>query len=471
MKRYNVITLLTGLTLALALLVTSCNSTKTIPHPQADTQALYRDADTAKVDTTTIADMAWNTFFTDTLLQGLINEGLANNLDLQVAQKRIEQSEAALMLARGALYPTLSAGVQTNQTRLSNGADGTKVLGYSSASSANSVGFVASWEIDVWGKLRNQKKAKIIAYQNSLEYKTFVQTNLMANIATGYYTLLALDEQLSVTLGTIEVLKRNVETMQAMKDAGTQTGAAVEGSKAQLYNAQLSVPVLESQIRKQENTLSTLLGRKPGAIVRGKLANETVPETLAIGIPVQLLSRRPDVIQAELSFRQAFALTKAAKASLYPSFNISSASLGFAGEFANMFDVKYIAGSLIGSVMQPIFYKNQIRGNIKASQAQQDEALLNFQNALLKAGQEVSGILDSYESSLQKNSYRALQVQSLTNAVDYTHELLIAGEANYIEVLNAQSSLLSAQINQINDKLEQLNYTVSLYKALGGGRN
>ena len=472
MKLYKSILWFTAGALA-SLSIASCKSNSTIVDPKADTQALYRDADTAATDTTNIADIPWKEYFTDAKLQVLIEEGIKNNYDMQIAQMRIQQAEASLMMARAALFPTLSAGVQTSQTRMSSdptGAGGTKVLGYNSPSSVNQVGFVASWEIDVWGKLRNQKKAKQFAYMNTLEYKTLIQTNVVTSIASAYFTLLALDEQLNVSNKTIELLTSSSESIEQMKEAGMQTAAAVESSKALLYSTQLSIPALQSQIKKQENAICALLGRNPGAIDRTDIASQTVPAALAIGVPAQLLSRRPDVRQAELSFRQSYSLTRAAKAGLYPSFTISSASLGFTGDFSNMFSPKYIAGSLIGSVMQPIFYKKQLRGNLLIAKSQQEESLLVFKSTVLRAGQEVSSILDNFQASLSKNELRAKQVVALDNSVTYTQELLAAGEANYVEVLTAQNSLLSAQLSQVNDKLEQLSYTVSLYKALGGGR-
>lgn len=472
MKLYKTILWLAAGSLAV-LMAVSCKSNRNIVDPKADTQALYRGKDTAANDTTNIADIPWNEYFADAKLQVLIEEGIKSNYDMQIADMRIKQAEAALMMARAALYPTLSAGVQSNQYRISSdptGAGGTKVLGYNSPSSVNQIGFVASWEIDVWGKLRNQKKAKQYAYMNTLEYKTLIQTNLVANIASAYFALIALDEQLTVSKQTVALLEKSSQSMESMKDAGMLTAAAVESSKALLYSTQLSIPVLESQIKRQENTICALLGRNPGPIDRSDITSQTVPAALAIGVPAQLLSRRPDVRQAELSFRQSYALTNAAQASLYPSFTISAASLGFAGDFSNMFKPEHIAGSLLASVMQPIFYKKQLRGNLLIAQSQQEESLLIFKSTVLRAGQEVSSILDNFQASLSKNELRAKQVLALDNSASYTQELLAAGEANYVEVLNAQNSLLAAQLSQVNDKLEQLNYTVSLYKALGGGR-
>ncbi len=258
--------------------------------------------------------------------------------------------------------------------------------------------------------------------------------------------------------------------MLALKESGQQNAAAVEQSNALLYSTQLSIPQLENQIRQQENAISFLLGRKPGIIERTAIDRQNVSANLAYGVPLQLLAKRPDVKQAELSFRAAYALTNVAKANFYPSLTISSASFGLSsGYFSDFFKPENIAANIIAGIAQPIFYKKQLRGNLKIAQAQQEEALLNFQSTVLAAGQEVSDILYSYQTSLNKNENRGKQIKSLTNAVDYTHDLLIAGEANYTEVLSAQQSLLSAQLSRVADKLEQLTYCVSLYKALGGG--
>jgi outer membrane protein TolC len=258
--------------------------------------------------------------------------------------------------------------------------------------------------------------------------------------------------------------------MAALKEAGQQNAAAVEQSNALLYSTQLSVPALESQIREKENAICLLLGRKPGQIERTSIGEQNINTNLKIGVPFQLLSRRPDVKQTELNVLSAYATTDAAQASFYPSLTITSASFGLAaGDFSDFFKPENIAANIVAGLTQPIFNRHQLKGNLKIAEAQKEEALLNFRNTVLSTGQEVSDILYGYESSLKKNEFRERQIASLTNAVDYSKDLLIAGEAIYTEVLSAQRDLLSAQLNQVNDKLEQLTFSVSLYKALGGG--
>jgi outer membrane protein, multidrug efflux system len=446
--------------------ITSCNSYKNItPPPQIDTQGIIRDGDQNKGDSTTIADIPWKQYFADPKLQGLISEGLDKNINLQIAVVRIKQSEANLSISRAALLPTFSAGVSDDYLLKSSSSN---LLAYST--NYSKVGFSASWEIDLWGKLNNQSRAKYAGYLSSNEYRNLVQTTLVANIAKVYYSLLALDEQLKITRENIDLQQKSAESMQELKDAGQQNAAAVEQSNALLYSTQLSAFQIQSAIRQQEDALCILLGRKPGAVERTSLSDQSVPGQLAYGVPIQMLEKRPDIKQAELSYCSAYALTKAAKASFFPSLTISSASLGFAGgDYADLFKPEHIAAEIIAGLTQPIFNKKQIRGNYKIAQAQQEEALLTLQNSVLTAGQEVSDILYGYSASLSKNEYREKQIKSLTNAVDYTRDLLMAGEANYTEVLTAQKSLLGAQLDRVSDKLEQLNYTVSLYKALGGG--
>lgn len=465
------------LALGVSVGLTSCKTPKDLIRPEMDASALYRSSASPEgeisvlEDTSTIADISWKEYFADTQLQALIDQGLANNYNLQVAYSRIKQAEAGLDMARGAYMPTVAITAQGSSTRISAGKEGTKVLGYNTSSSpVLQLGFSAAWEMDLWGKLNHQKRAKFASFMASHEYRNLIQTNLVASIAKSYYTLMALDEQLRITKETVELLKQSAQTMQLLKDAGQITGAAVEQSNALLYNTQLSIPALESSIRQQENAICVLLGRAPGPIVRSNIESQARTPRLETGIPAQMMARRPDVKQAEFSFRVAYELTKAAQSSLYPSFMLSTASLGYAsGSLSDFFNPANIAGTIAAGITQPLLHKKQLKGNLAIAKAQQEEALLIFKSAVLVAGQEVSDILFAYQTALKKDVLRSKQIEALTKAVDFTQELLKAGEANYTEVLTAQQSLLAAQLSQVNDRLEQLSYSVSLYKALGGG--
>ncbi|MDU1891318.1 MAG: efflux transporter outer membrane subunit [Dysgonomonas sp.] len=445
----------------------SCQVTNKYKTPELDTNNLYGEMTSA--DTTTIADIPWRNYFTDPYLVALIDEGIKKNFDLQIAYTRIQQAEANLSMAKAAYFPDVSLVGQVNHSRNSNGDRGKDVLGYHSTN--YSLGVSASWELDIWGKLNRQSKAKYAQFQNSHAYKNLIQTSLIANIATSYYSLLALDEKLIITVETVKLLEENVETMEALKKAGLQNGAAVEQSKSLLYSTQASIPDLESQIRQMENSICTILGRKPGTISRSSIYDQQYSDQLEYGVPAQMLAKRPDVQQAELSFRSAFELKNAAQASFYPSITLSSGSIGYGtnNTLSNFFKPENIFASVIGGLTQPIFAKKQLTGNLKIAKAQQQEALLTFEQTVLAAGQEVTDILFSFESSLKKNETRKKQIEACKNSVYFTAELLKAGDANYTEVLTAEQNLLSAQLNKINDKLEQLQCTVNLYKALGGG--
>lgn len=455
---------LLGLTASMGL--TSCQVTNQYKSPEVNIDSLFRDK--ASTDTTTIADIPWREYFKDPILQGLIEEGLQNNFDLQIAVTRIQQAEANLGMAKAAYFPDVSLVGQAEHSRSSNGNNGKDVLGYHSTT--YTLGISTSWELDIWGKLNRQSKAKYAQFLNSHAYHNLIKTSLVANIATSYYSLLALDEQLKITKETVTLLEESTTTMRALMEAGMLNGASVEQSKSLLYSTQVTIPDLESQIRQMENSISTLLGRKPGYVARTVILDQTIVPELASGVPAQLLAKRPDVQQAELDFRSAFELTHAARAAFYPSISLTSGMIGYgANSLSNFFKPENIFASIIGGLTQPIFAKKQLTGNLKIAKAQQQEALLTFEKTVLSAGEEVSNILYSYESSLGKNEIRESQISSLNKAVDFTQELLKAGEADYTEVLTAEQNLLQAQLGQVNDKLKQLQYSVDLYKALGGG--
>jgi NodT family efflux transporter outer membrane factor (OMF) lipoprotein len=449
--------------LILAMALTSCITAK-YEKPEITDDKLYRDM--VIKDSTTIADIPWKEYFNDLDLQNLINEGLLNNLDLQIAAARIKQTEAALSSSKLGYFPTLAAEASyTNNERNITQGNGIKAR-----SEVFQLAASASWELDIWGKITSAKKSALASYLQSEAYKRVIQTSLVANIANSYYSLIALDEQLRITLNTIKLLKENVQTIQYLKEANIVTGAAVEQSKALLYATQISVPNLEQNIKSLENTICYLVGRIPGTIQRSSIIQQTVPAQLDYGVPAQLLSRRPDVMMYEYAYRAAFEKTNIARASLYPSLTITgSAGYSTSKNLTNFFDYSNLFTNIVGGLTQPIFNQGKLKSQFKISQAQQEEALLNFKNSVLNSGIEVSNALFAYEKAKSKNYNRGLQIESLQKSVEYTQELLLYSNANYTEVLTAEQNLLNAKLSQVNDKLEQLQASVDLYKALGGG--
>ncbi|HCM19931.1 MAG TPA: RND transporter [Porphyromonadaceae bacterium] len=456
--------LLTGCVIFLGL--SSCHVLNPYRSPVVDTTELYREVIAS--DSTSIADIPWRDFFSDPYLVRLIDTALVNNADLQIAVSSIRQADIELKRTRAAYFPNVSAGATVTHTATS---DGNKA--FSRSSNDVFAGISANWELDVWGKLNRQSRAQYARFLKSQAYKDMVQSGLIANIADAYYSLLALDEQLVITKETVVLLDKSVETMEALKEAARQNAAAVEQSRALLLNTRLSAIDIENSIRQLENTINLLSGKKPGPVERSALDTQPVPGQLKAGVPARLLSRRPDVKQAELDFRVAFELTNAARASFYPSITLHSGSMvGYASSgFSNLFSLENLLANIVGGLTQPIFAQGQLKANLETAKESQIQAMAAFQNAVLNAGKEVSDILYTYESVARKTDLREQQIDATQKSVEYTEELLKANEVDYTAVLTAQQSYLSARLNRVSERLEQLQCVVNLYNALGGGVN
>ena len=449
--------------------ISSCRSVDRYRSPETDTAGLYRTG-SDRTDTTTVATIPWPAYFADTCLQNLIEEGLQENFDLRTAHLRIREAEAGLQVARAAYFPVaaLNGQVTHAQTSMKDGV--VDVMGY--GSSQYRLGVAVQWEVDLWGKLNRQARARYAQYLNSHEYRRLIRTSLVSTIATSYYTLMALDEQLRISNETVRLLDDSHRSMQAMMDAGLLNAAAVEQSHALKLSTRAAALNLEMAIRKLENALSVMLGRKPGAIERQPFGTWTSPGVpLPYGVPAQMLALRPDVRSAELQFRAAFELRHAAQAALYPSLTLGSGTMAGYGatSLTDFFRPENLFANIIGGLTQPVFAGKQLRAQVKITKAQEEAALLNFQKAVLTAASEVSDILFTCEKAQEKADVRVEQLESLRKSVDYTQELLRAGEATYIEVLTAQQNYLNAQLATVNDNLEKAQAVVDLYRALGGG--
>lgn len=445
----------------------SCRVSKTYHRPNTDTLLLYRDEH--GTDTITMASMHWDQLFADTALQGLIREGLANNLSLKIAIQRIAEAQSFLTQARGAMLPSLGGAATATHSKQSvaalnfpSGLINTKTTSYQ-------LGLSSSWEVDVWGKLNSAKKAALANLLETQAARRAVQTQLIADIANNYYTLLAYDSQLEITQRAVEYRIKDVEAMKALKDAGIVTGAAVVQSEANRYGAEATIPDLKRSIRETENALDLLLGRPPGPITRGNLDQQQPTTNLQTGIPAQLLQNRPDVQEAEFAFRAAFENTNAARTYFYPRFTVTSAggvsSLALKDLFVNSIFYNIAAG-----LTEPIFSQGVNKARLRTARAQQMEALNNFQFSLLNASNDVSNALYSYQSAVEKDSSRTREIAALVKSVDYSEQLLRYSSAtNYTDVLTSEQTLLAAQLNGVGDRLQQLQAVVNLYRALGGG--
>lgn len=443
-----------------AVVLSSCGIYKPYSRPEMKTDNLY-GAGIETADSTTLGNIHWREMFTDPMLQNLIEQALANNTDLQSAHWRVQEAEASLKAARLAFLPSFSLAPQGGVSSFDN----------SKAIWTYNVPVTASWEVDIFGRLLNSKRQAKALYAQSQEYQQAVKTQLIASVANLYYTLLMLDSQYEVSIQTAEKWKESVETMKAMMKAGMTTSAGVAQTEANYYSIISSLEDLRYSIRQTENSLANVLGDVPHTIQRGKLADQKLPQDLTVGVPVQMLSNRPDVKSAEQSLIQAYYATSAAKSSLYPSLMLSG-SVGWTNSAGGMIlNPDKLLLSAAASLTQPIFNGGANRARVKIAQAQQEEYKLSFQQTLLNAGSEVNNALTQCQTARNKEQSRKQQIAALETAVESTQLLMRHGNTTYLEVLTAQQSLLSAQLTQITDKFDEIQGIVNLYQALGGGRD
>ncbi|WP_295937374.1 efflux transporter outer membrane subunit [uncultured Alistipes sp.] len=442
-----------------AAAMTGCGIYKPYTRPEVNTDGLYGSAET--VDTMTIGNISWQEMFTDPYLQALIQQGLDNNTSLQSAQWRVKEAEATLKSARLAYLPSFNFAPQGNLSSF----DGAK------ASKTYNVPITASWQIDIFNGLTNAKRRSKALYAQSQEYEQAVKTQLIANIANLYYTLLMLDSQHQVTAQNAEKWSESVEAIRAMKDAGMATEAGVAQYEATYYSVKTSLHDLEYQIRQMENSLCALLAEAPHEIQRGSIDNQQLPEELTVGIPLQMLANRPDVRSAEYSLMQAYYATSEARSALYPSITLSG-TLGWTNNSGiGIVNPGKLLWSAAASLMQPIFNANANRARVQIAKAQMEETKLSFQQKLLDAGTEVNNALTQTQTARAKTGLRSQQIEALERAVESTELLMRYGSTTYLEVLTAQQSLLSAQLSQIADRFDEIQGVVNLYQALGGGRD
>lgn len=442
------------------LLLSGCGVYTKYQRPEdISTEGLYGQ-EVELQDTTSIASLSWRELFTDSQLQSLIEHALQSNTDLLSARQRIKEAEAALLSAKLSYLPSF---MLTPQGGVSSFDKSKGSWTYTAVASA-------SWEIDIFGKLTNAKRRAKALYLQSAEYEQAVSTSLIANVANLYYTLLMLDEQYRISEETAVNWQNSVRTMRAMMAAGMTNEASVSQSEANCRQVEASLLDLKQQIKEVENSLSILLGDVPGTIERGRLEGQVFPEELTVGVPVQLLARRPDVKSAELSLASAFYSTNAARSAFYPSITLGGTA-GWTNSAGSMIiNPGKLLLSAVGSLTQPLFNKGLNVAQLKIAKAQQEEAKLAFRQALLNAGSEVNNALTQVQTARGKTALRTGQINSLENAVRSTQLLMQHGTSTYLEVLTAQQSLLSAQLTQVADRFDEIQGIINLYQALGGGR-
>lgn len=446
-----------GLLLSTGL--SGCHIYRTYERPElSGVDSLYR-VPAMTEDTMSLADFSWKELFTDTVLQQLIEKGIANNTDLNIARLKVREAEALLTSSKLAYLPSVSLTPQGTIKSI-EGNSPTKT--YNLAASAD-------WELDIFGRLTNAKRGAKAVLEQSQAYKQAVQTQLIATIANSYYTLLMLDKQLDISKRTAEIWAENLRVMKALKKAGQTTEMAVAQIEASKLSVDASLLSLEQQITEVENSLSSLLGVVPQRIDRSTLDMQSFPDTLSVGVPLQLLQRRPDVRQSEAVLAESFYTTNRAYSAFYPAITLSGSAGWTNAAGAIISNPGEWLFSAVGALVQPLFNRGQNIANLKVAKARQEEALLTFRQTLLNAGTEVNDALLQWQVARRRLDLDRQQIISLQSAVRSSELLMRHSSQNYLEVLTARQTLLDAELSAVSDRFEEIQGVINLYHALGGG--
>lgn len=438
------------------VLLSGCGIYKSYSRPEIETDALFRDIPTE--DTVSMASLSWRELFTDPALQELIDDALAQNTDLRIAYLRVEEAKASLQSARLAYIPAVGLN-----------ADGGISHFKDSDAKTYNIGLNASWEVDIFGKLTASKRHAFAALEETQAYRQAVQTQLIATVADSYYSLLMLDEQLRINKETCDNWAQTIRVLDALKRNGKTNEAALLQAKANLLALENAGTALRSSIVQTENALSALLATPSHSIKRGSLNCQQFPDSISVGVPVQILSKRPDVRQAEFNLAKAFYATNVARAAFYPTINLSGA-VGWTnnGGGVIMNPGGWLANA-IGSIVQPLFNRGVNKANLKIAKANQEEALLLFRQSILDAGKEVNDALTQWQTAGERIEKSAEQIIMLEAAVRKTKLLMQYSDVSYLEVLTAQQTLLNAQQSFTQDRFDKIQGVILLYHALGGG--
>lgn len=463
--------------LGLALNFTGCKTPTMVQKTENKEVPLsYNDSK----DTLNTATFKWKEYFVDPHLDSLITTALSNNQELNITLQEIEIARNEIRARKGEYLPFVGlkagAGVEKVGRYTSQGAnDATTDIkpGIETPEPLQDYGVkaYATWELDIWNKLHNAKKASVSKYLATVEGKNFMVTNLIAEIANSYYELLALDNQLAIVKQNIELQNNALKIVKFQKEATRVTELAVKRFEAQVYDTQSLEFKIQQQIIETENKINFLVGRFPQPVQRStQNFIDLVPNAISAGIPAQLLENRPDVKQAEMDLAAAKLDIKVAKARFYPSLGIS------AGVGLNAFDSKYLFKtpesllySLTGDLIAPLINRNAIKASYYTANAMQIQAVYNYEKTILNAYVEVANQLAKIENVAKAYNLKAKQVEALNTSVTISNDLFQSARADYMEVLLTQRDALESKFDLIETKLQQMNAMVNIYHALGGG--
>jgi NodT family efflux transporter outer membrane factor (OMF) lipoprotein len=448
---------------ATALLMGSCGLYSKYERPEVETTGLVRDwvsaTDTLAVnDTTSFGNLPWRQVFTDPLLQALIQQGLDHNVNMLNAALNVKMVEEQLKVAKLAFVPQFTF---TPQAAISS-------WDFGKATQTYSLPINASWTVDLFGNLLNQKRSAQMALLATKDYQVMVKTQVVCGIANLYYTLLMLDQQLEIINDMAALTKDTWDMMKLQMELGRYRSTSVQSSEAAYYKVLAQAEDMKRQIREAENALSILIGQPAQQITRGNLQDQSLPEEFSTGVGLQLLANRADIHYAEMNLAQCFYDINTARSRFYPSISISGNG-AYTNNHGIIVNPGKILASAVASLVQPIFMNGQLTAGLRVAEAKYQQAYNNWQNSILQAGSEVSNALVAYNSNKTKGELDAHQVEVLKLNVEHTKMLVSQSSSTYLEVIQAQNSLLNAQISLVTDDFNKMQAVVSLYQALGGG--
>ena len=453
---------------AATMLLGSCGLYNKYERPSVDTQGLIRDvesdADTLAVapqDTASFGNLPWRAVFTDPQLQALIEQGLQKNSDLRNAALTVQMYETMLKAAKLAFLPAINFG--------SNSLGNIQTI-YTDPSQTNksySFPMTASWTLDLFGNVLSQKRSTQMKLLGFKDYQMAVRAQVVSGIANCYYTLLMLDEQVRIVTEMSKMAKETWEMMKLQHQLGRMRSTSVQSAEAAYLNTLTQANDFRRQIRSTENALSLLIGQAGQQIPRSTLAAQSLPTEFSTGVGVALLKNRPDVHNAEMQLAACFHDVQTARSQFYPSITI-----GATGAFGNVNGTlnpgKWLT-NFFGGLTQPIFNRGALTANLKVSKLKYEQAFNSWQNAILSAGNEVSNALINYHVYDENSKLESQRVEVLTKNVEDTRALYKSSGSTYLEVLTAQTQLLSAQLAKVNDDYSKMVNVITLYTALGGG--
>jgi len=448
-----------------ATLLSSCGLYNTYERPGVNATGLIRDVvidtDTLQVNSDeNFGQLPWREVFTDPQLQSLIEKALENNTDLRNAALNVKMMEDMLQVAKLAYLPSVAIAPQGTISRVQmDGATATKTY---------QLPVSASWNVDLFGNILSQKRSAQVKLLATRDYQVAVRTKIICGIANLYYTLMMLDEQLAIVTDMESLVKETWDMMKLQMELGRARSTSVQSAESSYYSVQAQAVDLRRQIREMENSMSLLLNEAGHKIERGSFYNQSLPQKFSAGVGIQLLSNRADVHAAEMSLAQCFYDVETARSRFYPSISVSGTAM-FTNNLGAVVNPGKWLLSAVGSLTQPVFQHGQIVAGLKVAKAQEEQAFNTWQNLVLKAGNEVSNALLLYNSSDEKSQLEAKQVEVLTKNVEDTKQLYTSKGSTYLEVIQAETSLLNARISKVSDDFSKMQAVVNLYQALGGG--